>query len=77
MLPAGGAWSSNNDGTYTVSLLSNQVRDNAGSTYDDYGLTGVPETYWLSAGGRIIDHYAGAVSRDQLEAGIQAAAAAR
>jgi cytochrome c biogenesis protein CcmG/thiol:disulfide interchange protein DsbE len=39
--------------------------------YEDYGLTGVPETYWLDARGRIVAHYPGEISRDQLEAGIR------
>lgn len=50
------------------------VRDGRGSTYAGYGLTGVPETYWLDTGGRIVAHYAGEVSRSQLEAGIAEAA---
>src|SRR6266545_555945 len=41
--------------------------------YDDYGLTGVPETYWLDAGGRIVAHYPGEISREQLERGIREA----
>jgi cytochrome c biogenesis protein CcmG, thiol:disulfide interchange protein DsbE len=49
------------------------VRDGSGSTYAAYGLTGVPETYWLDARGRIVAHYAGEISRDQLEQGIQLA----
>jgi cytochrome c biogenesis protein CcmG/thiol:disulfide interchange protein DsbE len=53
------------------------VRDGGGSTYDDYGLTGVPETYWLDARGRIVAHYAGAISREQLEEGIRLAEASR
>lgn len=51
------------------------VHDNGGLTYDGYGLTGVPETYWLDATGRIVAHYAGAVSRAQLESGIRGASA--
>lgn len=39
--------------------------------YSDYGLTGVPETYWLDARGRIVDHYPGQISRRQLEQGIR------
>jgi len=39
--------------------------------YEDYGLTGVPETYWLDARGRIVDHFPGEISREQLENGIQ------
>jgi cytochrome c biogenesis protein CcmG, thiol:disulfide interchange protein DsbE len=49
------------------------VRDGSGSTYDGYGLTGVPETYWLDARGRIVAHYAGQISRSQLEEGIRQA----
>lgn len=49
------------------------VHDNSGSTYDGYGLTGVPETYWLDARGRIVSHYAGAISSTQLENGIHQA----
>ena len=47
------------------------VRDGSGSTYVDYGLTGVPETYWIDARGRIVAHYAGEISRLQLEQGIR------
>jgi cytochrome c biogenesis protein CcmG/thiol:disulfide interchange protein DsbE len=56
---------------YHVNYVS--VRDGPGGTYDDYGLTGLPETYYVDARGRLIGHYAGEVSRAQLEAGIQAA----
>jgi cytochrome c biogenesis protein CcmG/thiol:disulfide interchange protein DsbE len=38
--------------------------------YEDYGLTGVPETYWLDARGRIVAHYPGEISREQVEDGI-------
>ncbi len=53
------------------------VRDGPGSTYSDYGLTGVPETYWIDARGRIVAHYAGQIDRDQLEDGIREAEASR
>lgn len=49
------------------------VRDEADDTYRAYGLTGVPETYYLSADGRIVAHWPGAVSRSSLEAGIEQA----
>jgi cytochrome c biogenesis protein CcmG/thiol:disulfide interchange protein DsbE len=49
------------------------VRDGSGSTYTDYGLTGVPETYWIDARGRIVAHYAGQIDRAQLEDGIRRA----
>jgi cytochrome c biogenesis protein CcmG, thiol:disulfide interchange protein DsbE len=45
--------------------------------YTDYGLTGVPETYWLDARGRIVAHYAGGISRRQLENGIRKALASK
>jgi cytochrome c biogenesis protein CcmG, thiol:disulfide interchange protein DsbE len=51
------------------------VRDGSGSTYGDYGLTGVPETYWIDGRGRIIAHYAGEITRRQLEEGIREARA--
>jgi cytochrome c biogenesis protein CcmG/thiol:disulfide interchange protein DsbE len=46
------------------------VRDRGNGTYEDYGLTGVPETYYLDRGGHIIAHTPGAISRASLEAGI-------
>jgi len=49
------------------------VRDGSGSTYNDYGLTGVPETYWIDARGRIVAHYAGEITAAQLEEGIREA----
>jgi cytochrome c biogenesis protein CcmG/thiol:disulfide interchange protein DsbE len=48
-----------------------------GGIYTDYGLTGVPETYWLDARGRIVAHYAGGISRRQLEDGIRKALASK
>ena len=47
------------------------VRDGGSSTSEDYGLTGVPETYYLDARGRIVAHSVGEVSRRELEAGIE------
>ena len=60
---------------YDVRYVS--VRDGSGATGDAYGITGVPETYWIDARGRIVDHYPGQVSRRQLEDGIRAAQASR
>lgn len=50
------------------------VRDGSDETYRGYGLTGVPETYFLDREGRIVAHSPGAVSRARLEDGITAAA---
>jgi cytochrome c biogenesis protein CcmG/thiol:disulfide interchange protein DsbE len=49
------------------------VRDGGGATYSAYGLTGVPETYYLDRRGRIVAHDAGQVERADLERGIAAA----
>jgi cytochrome c biogenesis protein CcmG/thiol:disulfide interchange protein DsbE len=43
------------------------ARDSSSETYTDYGLTGVPETYYLDREGRIVGHSIGAVSRRELE----------
>jgi cytochrome c biogenesis protein CcmG, thiol:disulfide interchange protein DsbE len=46
------------------------VRDGGGSTYSGYGLTGLPETYYVDARGRIVAHSVGEVTQDELETGI-------
>jgi cytochrome c biogenesis protein CcmG/thiol:disulfide interchange protein DsbE len=51
------------------------VRDGAGSVYSAYGLTGVPETYYLDRRGRILAHSLGQLSREELEQGIAQALA--
>jgi len=56
---------------YGVDYVS--VRDGGGSTYDGYGLTGVPETYYVDSLGRIVAHSIGQVSRSELEDGIRLA----
>ena len=43
------------------------VRDGSDRTYTAYGLTGVPETYYIDGRGRIVSHSVGAVSRAELE----------
>jgi cytochrome c biogenesis protein CcmG/thiol:disulfide interchange protein DsbE len=49
------------------------VRDGGDSTYSAYGLTGLPETYYLDGGGRIVAHSVGEISAAELEAGIETA----
>ena len=51
------------------------VRDEADTVYRAYGLTGVPETYYLDSGGRIVAHSPGPVSLTSLEVNVQAAIA--
>lgn len=43
------------------------VRDGTRSTYEKYGLSGVPETYYLDEHGRLVAHTIGEVSTDELE----------
>jgi cytochrome c biogenesis protein CcmG/thiol:disulfide interchange protein DsbE len=47
------------------------LRDGGGSTSSGYGLTGVPETYFVDRRGRIVAHVPGQITRDQLEAGVR------
>ncbi|MDQ2982511.1 MAG: TlpA family protein disulfide reductase [Actinomycetota bacterium] len=45
--------------------------------YENYGLTGLPETYYLDARGRILAHTVGEVSPRELEAGVARIEAAK
>ena len=56
--------------TYKVNYVS--LRDTSNSTYDAYGLTGVPETYYLDESGRAVAHTPGQVTAEDLNAGIAA-----
>jgi cytochrome c biogenesis protein CcmG/thiol:disulfide interchange protein DsbE len=49
------------------------VRDGGESTFEAYGLTGLPETFYLDPEGRIVAHSLGEISEEELEAGIDAA----
>jgi cytochrome c biogenesis protein CcmG, thiol:disulfide interchange protein DsbE len=49
------------------------VRDGTSKTSSSYGLTGVPETFYLDRNGKAAFHSVGAVSNDDIEAGIRAA----
>ena len=53
------------------------VRDPGKDVSKSYGATGIPETYFISAQGRVVAHVVGVVSRRQLESGIAAARAGR
>jgi cytochrome c biogenesis protein CcmG/thiol:disulfide interchange protein DsbE len=43
------------------------VKDTDGDTYRAFGLTGVPETYYLDQAGRVAEHSLGQISRRELE----------
>src|SRR5207253_10216240 len=45
-------------------------RDGGSGTYEAYGLTGLPESYFLDASGRIVAHKIGEISSAELEDGI-------
>jgi cytochrome c biogenesis protein CcmG/thiol:disulfide interchange protein DsbE len=49
------------------------VHDGPGNVLPKYGVTGFPETYFVSRKGRLVDGVAGEISNDQLAAGIRRA----
>jgi cytochrome c biogenesis protein CcmG, thiol:disulfide interchange protein DsbE len=53
------------------------LRDPSNGVAHRWGVTGLPETFFLSAQGRVVGHVVGAVSPAQLAAGIAAAGAGR
>jgi len=55
---------------YKVNYVS--VRDGTDRTYSAYGLTGVPETYFVDREGRAVSHAVGAISRRDLERSVRA-----
>ena len=46
------------------------VRARGSGTYEDYGLTGLPETYFLDTRGRIVAHTIGEINHSELDDGI-------
>jgi cytochrome c biogenesis protein CcmG, thiol:disulfide interchange protein DsbE len=53
------------------------VRDRGDDVAREWGVTGLPETFFISARGRVVGHVIGAISRQQLDEGIRAARAGR
>ena len=49
------------------------VRDGVGDTFGRWGVTGVPETFFIDRRGRVVQHIAGPVSRTDLDRGIRLA----
>lgn len=49
------------------------VHDRGNDVPRSYGATGIPETYFISASGYVVDHVVGMVSPRDLRAGIEAA----
>jgi len=48
------------------------IRDGSNATYSAYGLTGVPESYFIDGRGRVVAHIPGEVTRSTLDQGIAA-----
>jgi cytochrome c biogenesis protein CcmG, thiol:disulfide interchange protein DsbE len=53
------------------------VRDPGDEVARDWGVSGLPETFFISAHGRVVAHVIGAISSGQLREGIAAAMAGR
>lgn len=53
------------------------VREPARETAEAYGATGIPETYFLTADGRVAGRHIGPIEADELRAGIRAARTGR
>jgi cytochrome c biogenesis protein CcmG/thiol:disulfide interchange protein DsbE len=53
------------------------VRDHGDDVAREWGVTGLPETFFISRRGRVVGHVIGAVSAGQLDDGIRAARAGR
>ncbi|HEX9416690.1 MAG TPA: TlpA disulfide reductase family protein [Gaiellaceae bacterium] len=49
------------------------VRDGPGHVVSQYGLTGVPETFFVNRHGKVVGHVAAAISASQLDEGIKEA----
>ena len=60
---------------FAVSYVN--VRDQSDAVARKWGVTGIPETFFLAGDGRIVGHVVGIVSADQLRDGIEAARAGR
>ena len=61
----------------TFGLTFPQVRDPTNDTARAWGVSGIPETFFIDREGRVVSHVIGVVSDAQLEAGIRAAEAGR
>jgi cytochrome c biogenesis protein CcmG/thiol:disulfide interchange protein DsbE len=53
------------------------VRDPSNATSRDWGVTGLPETYFISRTGTVVGHVIGTVDSQQLRDGITAARTGR
>jgi cytochrome c biogenesis protein CcmG/thiol:disulfide interchange protein DsbE len=63
--------------TRAVGATYPSLRDRSNGVAHRWGVTGLPETFFLSPRGRVVGHVIGAVSPSQLAAGVTAAQAGR
>ena len=61
--------------TYGIDYLN--IHDPGNDVPLSYGATGVPETYFISAGGQVVDHVIGVLSPGDLSQGVAAARSGR
>jgi cytochrome c biogenesis protein CcmG, thiol:disulfide interchange protein DsbE len=59
------------------SITYPNIREGDKQTARRYGMTGIPETFFISARGRVVGHVIGALGPDQLRAGVAAARSGR
>jgi cytochrome c biogenesis protein CcmG/thiol:disulfide interchange protein DsbE len=59
------------------SITYPNVREAGDETSRRYGMTGIPETFFISARGQVVGHVIGAVTSGQLRAGVAAARSGR
>jgi cytochrome c biogenesis protein CcmG/thiol:disulfide interchange protein DsbE len=48
------------------------VRDPGNATANDWGATGIPETFFITPSGQVVSHVIGVVSEEQMRAGVAA-----
>lgn len=54
-----------------------QVRERTKETARAWGVTGMPETFFISSGGDVVAHVVGTISEEQMNAGVAAALSGR
>jgi len=59
------------------SITYPNIREGDKQTARRYGMTGIPETFFISARGRVVGHVIGALTPGQLRAGVAAARSGR
>ncbi len=54
-----------------------QVREKSKDTARAWGVTGMPETFFISSAGDVVGHVVGTISDEQMKAGVAAALSGR